>query len=74
MCDDEGYADCDFDYLLHIGFESGDADHDGRLTLADIFSLRLGKDLCVKCADLDGDGEVGESDVALIREKLLVTD
>ena len=74
LCDDERYADCDFDYLLHIGFESGDADHDGRLTLADIFSLRLGKDLCVKCADLDGDGEVGESDVALIREKLLVSD
>ena len=58
---------------------SGDADHDGEVTLYDLLLLRLylenggipGRDVCVLCADTDGNHLIDDEDVGYIRYVIL---
>ena len=60
------------------GFEPGDVDHDGVISIADITMMvdyilgAIGDDECCPiCGDVDGDGVIGIADVTMIVDKIL---
>ncbi|MBQ8409490.1 MAG: hypothetical protein IJY39_11580 [Clostridia bacterium] len=82
VCLSELYRDVDFDAMLSAEALSGDVDHNGQVDLADLLALRIwlkdasGKlaltaGFCVGCADLDQNGVAADTDVILLRRKLL---
>ena len=57
------------------GFEPGDVDHDGRITISDMTTIidyvLTGEGGCPICGDIDGDGRVTISDVTLLIDMIL---
>ena len=74
-CVSDTYANVDFDLLLYFSSGSGDADHNGQVEILDLMLLRgvgaKGVQICKKCADLDLDGNVEDSDTPLLRKRIL---
>ena len=79
-CNSEKYADFGFDSLLTDIHKSGDGDHDGRIGLSDLLLVRrylsVGdeSDICLLCADVNGDGELNDFDVYDFRKNILAAD
>ncbi len=77
-CASERYLEVDLDKLSYYSAGSGDVDHNGVTELFDLLAFRAGNmceiDACKRCADLDLDGEAGERDAALLRQRLILED
>ena len=79
-CQSERFSDVNFDKVSDTDHLSGDVDHNGKISLSDLLYIRRYVDgyatnmPCAVCADLDGNGIMGEEDAEDIRKKLLATD
>lgn len=73
-CTSDNYLNADFDELSYTSAGNGDADHNGACELLDLLKIRSNEDICKKCADIDRDGEMGEEDAELLRQKLIFED
>jgi hypothetical protein len=73
VCDSEKYRKGDLESLLHGAFVRGDADHDGRVSLADLLLIRREdwEMICKRCLDMNDDGCLDDADAALLRMKIL---
>ncbi len=77
-CSSLKYDTYDYSDLLSACKKRGDADHDGDADLYDLLMMRSNIEyndengaICRVCSDINGDFELTEDDVALIREMML---
>ena len=78
-CSSKIYDGCELLSDIPFCTVSGDADHDGKVTLYDLLLLRLylengnalDRDVCILCADIDGNHLIEGEDAEYIRRALL---
>ena len=80
ICKSDISSSVDFDKIGETVHLSGDVDHNGEISLADLLCVRRYVDgyvtdlNCIVCADMDINGSVDEKDAVGIRKKLLSKD